>query len=213
MKITKKYTVEGAHIVRNCTSERCSHSIHGHSALIEVCLTSSRLDNAQMVYDFGLMKGPIGKFIDSMDHTYLLCKNDDPEFIESIKKFSDRYIILPFNPTAEMLSAFICKSVNKILSLTKMSNGETDVDELGGPICKSVIYHETATGSAECDLDQDKMIFDSIDLRQVEFSPAIVSDWENAGVKQLVDVFRQSEGDDRYFTFFINPTIEQQIEL
>ena len=207
MKITKKYTVEGAHIVRNCTSERCSHSIHGHSALIEVCLMSSRLDNAQMVYDFGLMKGPIGKFIDSMDHTYLLCKNDDPEFIESIKKFSDRYIILPFNPTAEMLSAFICKSVNRILRLTKMGNGE-----LYPPVCKSVIYHETATGSAECDVDDDKEIMNMIDLSQVEFSSAIISDWENAGVKQLMDVIKYSKSDDLYFTF-INPIIEQQIEL
>ena len=40
MIIRKTYSIEGAHCVRNCTSERCSHSIHGHSAVIEVFLES-----------------------------------------------------------------------------------------------------------------------------------------------------------------------------
>ena len=57
MKIRKEFRVESAHIVRNCTSHRCSHSIHGHSAVVEVFLESTLLDNAGMVYDFGLMKG------------------------------------------------------------------------------------------------------------------------------------------------------------
>ena len=36
MRIRKEFRVESAHIVRNCTSHRCSHSIHGHSAVIEL---------------------------------------------------------------------------------------------------------------------------------------------------------------------------------
>ena len=65
MIITKLFNVESAHIVRNCTSHRCSHSIHGHSAKIELSLESNQLDNAGMVYDFGLMKGTIKELIDS----------------------------------------------------------------------------------------------------------------------------------------------------
>ena len=76
MVIRKEFRVESAHIVRNCTSERCSHSIHGHSAVIELFFESDQLDNAQMVMDFGLMKASIKQFIDSMDHCYLLCDKD-----------------------------------------------------------------------------------------------------------------------------------------
>ena len=66
MRIRKEFRVESAHIVRNCTSHRCSHSIHGHSAVIELIFEGDRLDNAGMLYDFGLMKGSIKEFIDSM---------------------------------------------------------------------------------------------------------------------------------------------------
>ena len=100
MRIYKTYEVESAHIVRNCTSERCSHSIHGHSAKIEVCLESKGLDNAQMVYDFGLMKNSIKELIDSMDHSYLLCNKDNPEFQKFVHKYSDRVITFNFNTTA-----------------------------------------------------------------------------------------------------------------
>lgn len=47
MLIRKKYTFEGAHIVRNCSSDRCKKSIHGHSYIVEVLFTSDKLDNGQ----------------------------------------------------------------------------------------------------------------------------------------------------------------------
>ena len=138
MKIRKKYRVESAHVVRNCTSERCSHSIHGHSAEIEVLLQSYYLDNAQMVYDFGLMKNGIGGFIDLFDHCYILCSKDSEEFKEFIKKSCDRWIEIPFNPSAEMLSLFMLVYVNRIIDSTNPRNGEDD-----SLVCLSVRYHET----------------------------------------------------------------------
>ena len=99
MKIRKEFRVESAHIVRNCTSHRCSHSIHGHSAKIEVMLEGNKLDNAGMLYDFGLMKGTVKEFIDSMDHCYILCSEDSNEFKDFIKKTCDRWIEVPFNPS------------------------------------------------------------------------------------------------------------------
>ena len=83
MLIRKLFKCESSHIVRNSTSARCSHSIHGHSAVIEVFFRSKDLDNAGMVYDFGLMKNSIKQFIDSMDHCYLLCGLDKSEFKDS----------------------------------------------------------------------------------------------------------------------------------
>ena len=48
MIIRKRFRVESSHVVRNCTSERCSHSHHGHSAVIDVFFEGRQLDNAQM---------------------------------------------------------------------------------------------------------------------------------------------------------------------
>lgn len=196
MIIRKKFNVESAHIVRNCTSERCSHSIHGHSAVIEVFLEANVLDNAQMVYDFGLMKGTIKQFIDSMDHCYLLCNRDDIEFRNFIKASCDRYIELPFNPSAEMLSLFIYQGVRKILDYTETNNGEGIIR------VKAVRYHETETGYAECD-HTDFVNFDcNYSLSDVEFSDGVVKDWSE-DLRKIIFEYRGIS----------NPVIKQQIEL
>ena len=195
MVIRKEFRVESAHIVRNCTSERCSHSIHGHSAVIELFFESDQLDNAQMVMDFGLMKTSIKQFIDSMDHCYLLCDKDKPEFKEFITKECDRYIVMPFNPSAEMLSLYIFKNVSNILELTNLANGEQNVK------LKAVRYHETVTGSAECNEDDLKNIWRS-EYDNVRYSDGVLRDWSNELTQAMqFDVRIQ------------NPIIPQQIKL
>ena len=195
MVIRKEFRVESAHIVRNCTSERCSHSIHGHSAVIELFFESDQLDNAQMVMDFGLMKTSIKQFIDSMDHCYLLCDKDKPEFKEFITKECDRYIVMPFNPSAEMLSLYIFKNVSNILELTNLANGEQNVK------LKAVRYHETVTGYAECNEDDLKNIWKP-EYDNVRYSDGIMRDWSNELTQALLfDVRIQ------------NPIIPQQIKL
>ena len=195
MVIRKEFRVESAHIVRNCTSERCSHSIHGHSAVIELFFESDQLDNAQMVMDFGLMKTSIKQFIDSMDHCYLLCDKDKPEFKEFITKECDRYIVMPFNPSAEMLSLYIFKNVSNILELTNLANGEQNVK------LKAVRYHETVTGYAECNEDDLKNIWKP-EYDNVRYSDGVMRDWSDELTQAMqFDVRIQ------------NPTIPQQIKL
>ena len=195
MVIRKEFRVESAHIVRNCTSERCSHSIHGHSAVIELFFESDQLDNAQMVMDFGLMKTSIKQFIDSMDHCYLLCDKDRPEFKEFITKECDRYIVMPFNPSAEMLSLYIFKNVSNILELTNLANGEQNVK------LKAVRYHETVTGYAECNEDDLKNIWKP-EYNNVRYSEGVRRDWSDELTQaMLFDVRIQ------------NPVIPQQIKL
>ena len=195
MVIRKEFRVESAHIVRNCTSERCSHSIHGHSAVIELFFESDQLDNAQMVMDFGLMKTSIKQFIDSMDHCYLLCDKDRPEFKEFITKECDRYIVMPFNPSAEMLSLYIFKNVSNILELTNLANGEQNVK------LKAVRYHETVTGYAECNEDDLKNIWKP-EYDNVRYSEGVRRDWRDELTQAMqFDVRIQ------------NPIIPQQIKL
>lgn len=171
MIIRKKYRVEMGHIVRNCSSKRCSHSMHGHSATIEVLLEGTHLDRAGMLYDFGLMKTTIKQFIDAFDHCYVFWDKDDPEYIESIKKFSTRWISLPFNPTAEMLSLMFMNAINNIIRRTQKLNGESP-----DLMCVGVIYHETESGYAHCCMDDNENMWDKKNLDRIVYSVDILSE-------------------------------------
>jgi 6-pyruvoyltetrahydropterin/6-carboxytetrahydropterin synthase len=193
MKIRKEFRVESSHIVRNCTSHRCSHSVHGHSAVIEVILEGTKLDNAGMLYDFGLMKSTIKEFIDSSDHCHLICEYDKPEYIKFFTEENDRWIMLPFNPSAEMLSLYYFHFIQLILNNTIMNNGEGDVK------VKSVRYHETTTGWAECDqLDHD-IIWDPEWDDKIFYSKGITNEWS----KSLISVLTGNKIE--------NPIIKQQM--
>lgn len=196
MIITKLFNVESAHIVRNCTSHRCSHSIHGHSAKIELSLESNQLDNAGMVYDFGLMKGTIKEFIDSMDHCYILCGYDNPEFIEFVQKNCDRWIMIPFNPSAEMLSLFVHRFSQIITDNTITNNGEGKIDVY------SVKYWETATGSATSSKQDLDNLWNPLWEMNIKFSDGVVKDWSN----DLKNIIQRSEK-------VSNPIIKQQIKI
>lgn len=196
MIIRKEFRVESAHIVRNCTSHRCSHSIHGHSAVIELFLEGRQLDNADMLYDFGLLKGTIKEFIDSMDHCYLLCKYDNEEFVKFIQKNCDRWIMLPFNPSAEMLSVFIHRFSELILKHTVPNNGE------GMILVNGVSYHETTTGYAKCDSLDVKCFWNNLWDIDVCFSNGVIKDWS----KELKSIIFDNKNIE-------NPKVKQQIKL
>lgn len=172
MLIRKQYKFEGAHIVRNCSSQRCAKSIHGHSYLVEVMLHSPRLDLGHMTYDFGLMKSTISALIDSFDHATTVWNKDDPEYIAAIHKFSDRVVTLPCNPTAEQYARVIMQMVHQVLKCTRFANGEDLVS------VRSVRVHETATGWAEATLeDFDTMPASDLPLSEFGFSKGIREEW------------------------------------
>ena len=175
MIIRKLFKFENAHIVRECTSRRCSRSIHGHSYKVEVKLSSNFLDNGQMIMDFGLMKLYIKDIIDSFDHSITLWNGDNKEYIEFAKKFSERYVILPVNPSAEQFSRVFFLIIDRILELMEFRNGEKEVK------IHSVIVHETDTGYAECFRD-DAYNFEGmgeINLEDIVFSDRIKEEWKD----------------------------------
>ena len=195
MIIRKEFRVESSHIVRNCTSHRCSHSVHGHSAVIEVLLEGRKLDNAGMLYDFGLMKGTVKQFIDSMDHCHLIWSEDNEEYKEFFKKTNDRWIELPFNPSAEQLSMFIHYYVQWILDHTLMNNDEDKRLKVNG-----IVYHETTTGYAQCDETDVNNWFKPEWMKQITFSDGVVKDWS----KDLEDILSGY--------IIANPVIKQQVK-
>ncbi|MBK6957953.1 MAG: 6-carboxytetrahydropterin synthase [Nitrosomonas sp.] len=174
MLIRKLYKFENAHIVRGCSTRRCSHSIHGHSYKVELILQAHALDQGQMVYDFGLLKMGVRDLIDAFDHAVAIWNDDDPAYVAACQTFSERWVMLPVSPSAEQFSRLFFFLVDRLLSQTEMVNGEAEV------VLYSVIVHETETGYAQCfrdDIDNPNM--GEIDLEKIFFSEAITSVWSD----------------------------------
>ena len=196
MLIRKLFRFENAHIVRNCSSDRCSRSIHGHSYQVEILLEAHALDNGQMIYDFGLLKGHIKDLIDSFDHAVAFWDKDNAEYIAFCKQFSARWISLPVSPSAEQFSRLIFVLVDAVLKQTVMQNGEADVN------LHSIIVHETLTGYAQCfryDVENPRMGL--IQLDEIVFSEQVCKEWSDS---QLFEKLKRGE-------VFVNPTVQAQV--
>ena len=121
MLIRKLFKFENAHIVRGCSTRRCSHSVHGHSYKVELFLEADALDNGQMVYDFGLLKGDVRDLIDAFDHSLALWSGDDPDYLAAMRRHSERWIVIPVSPSAEQFSRLFFRLVDTVRSLTEMT--------------------------------------------------------------------------------------------
>jgi 6-pyruvoyltetrahydropterin/6-carboxytetrahydropterin synthase len=175
MLIRKLFKFENAHIVRDCSTQRCSENIHGHSYKIEVLLESNYLDDGQMVYDFGLTKLYIKELIDSFDHAITLWREDDVKYIEAMKTYSNRWVELPVSPSAEQFSRVIYLIVERVLECTDMQNGEREVK------LHSIIVHETETGYAQGFRDDaHSELMGKIRLEEITFSPQVQSEWSDS---------------------------------
>jgi len=177
MLIRKLFKFENAHIVRNCSTRRCSENLHGHSYKVEVLLESNYLDNGQMVYDFGLTKLYIKELIDSFDHAITLWNGDDAAYIEAMKKYSARWVELPVSPSAEQFCRVIYLMVERVLACTQMRNGEREVR------LHSIIVHETDTGYAQgFEEDAHSKLMGEIALEEIVFSPQVQSEWSDSAL-------------------------------
>lgn len=192
MIIRKLFKFEGAHIVRNCSSDRCKKSIHGHSYVVEVFLESEKLDNGCMAYDFGLFKGTIKDFIDSFDHCYSMWNKETPEYQKFINENSDRVAIMPISPSAEGYALMFAFVIDKILRNTVFTNGEDENLRL-----KKVIVAETVTGYAEADLFDVAAMF-NFGLEDIVFSDEIKEEWSDPNMwEKLIENEK-----------FLNPSVE-----
>jgi len=142
---------------------------------VEVLFASNFLDNGQMVYDFGLMKQNMKDLIESFDHAIALWRDDNPEFVQDMKKHSARWVELPVSPSAEQFSRVIFVMIDKLLSLTSTKNGEKEVT------LHSVIVHETDTGYAQCFAeDAYSEAMGLINLDEIVFSEQVKKDFKES---------------------------------
>lgn len=198
MLIRKLFKFENAHIVRNCTSDRCKRSIHGHSYKVELLLRASKLDHGQMVYDFGLLKGVIKELYDSFDHAICFWQEDSAEYIQACKTFSARWVSLPVSPSAEQFSRIFFYLAEQVLKSTVTQNGEGDVEVY------SVIVHETDTGYAQSfaeDIVNEQMGLLALD--QIVFSEQIQNEWSDP---KMYEQLKQG-------LTFKNPSVDLQVKL
>jgi 6-pyruvoyltetrahydropterin/6-carboxytetrahydropterin synthase len=185
-------------VVRNCTSDRCKRSIHGHSYKVELLLKASKLDHGQMVYDFGLLKGVIKDLFDSFDHAICFWEKDDSQYIDACQTFSARWISLPVSPSAEQFSRIFFYLAQQVLQSTVTQNGEGDVEVY------SVIVHETDTGYAQSfieDIQNEQMGILSLD--GIVFSEQIQIEWANP---QMYEDLKKG-------IKFNNPQVDLQVEV
>lgn len=174
MIIRKMFKFENAHVVRNCSTQRCRSSIHGHSYKIEILLESNILDNGQMIYDFGLLNTNIKDLIDSFDHAITLWDQDDISYRIDMKKYSERWVELPVSPSAEQFSRVFFLMIDKLLNLTEKINGEKFIK------LHSIIVHETETGYAQCfEEDAYSSLMGKINLEEIFFSTVVANDWND----------------------------------
>ena len=144
MEIRKLFKLNNVHIVRNCYSERCKHSLHAHTAEIEVFLKGIKVDNAGMIMDFGVTKTVFKPFLDIHQNAVLIWKYDSDEYKDFVKSKTDNWIELAFTPSAELLAAYFQLKFSSFLNRLELANNEDPNITIS-----KTRYHETRTGYAE----------------------------------------------------------------
>lgn len=203
MRIRKEFKFCAGHIVRNCSSERCRKSMHGHNYRVEVFFESNKLDNGHMIMDFGLMKENIKDFIDGFDHCWQMWDKENSSFKEFIKNNSERWIELPVSPSAEQYALLFLYVINKIMQATEFNNGEGEHLKVS-----SVKVHETDTGYAEAFWDDLKMV--DYTLEDIVLSEQVMAEFKNPKMFENLKYFIRNH--DVFDHCFTNPEIPQQIE-
>jgi len=192
MIIRKLFKFEGAHIVRDCSSDYCKKSVHGHSYKVEVFIECDSLDNGMMVLDFGLLKGTVKDLVESFDHAWSYWNKEGDDYRNFVQANSERWVEMPVSPSAEGYALLLLYHISKIVGNTVFSNGE------GLIIVKSVRVHETETGYAEATHDDIGKAYWKYKLEEVIFSPAIKKDWQIPTMMEDIANNRR----------FVNPKVE-----
>ena len=202
MVIRKEFKFCSGHIVRNCSSERCRKSMHGHNYVVEVFFTSTKLDNGHMVMDFGLMKKTIKDFIDGFDHCWQFWDKEPKDFKKFIKSNSERWISMPVSPSAEQYSLLFLYVITHIVMATEFNNGEGNIGVY------SVRVHETDTGYAEAFASDITKV--KYNLHDIKLSKQVQSEFSDPKMFKKLKEFSLSNFGNKT-KVFKNSLIEQQV--
>jgi 6-pyruvoyltetrahydropterin/6-carboxytetrahydropterin synthase len=119
IRLTKQFDFEMAHALYNYDGP-CSN-IHGHSYKLFVTIIGEpNNDEASpkygMVMDFGLLKQIVkSNIVNKFDHSLILYKNENTEFLNKENKLFEKIHIFDFQPTAENLIIHFAEIIKPLL--------------------------------------------------------------------------------------------------
>lgn len=134
--IRKLYKFEMAHQLADATTAACYETIHGHSYRVELFLGTTKLNDANMVRDFGSLDGFKTWLMEKFDHALLIPAAFNEAYKAVLAKHNKKIWFTPENPTAEWMAKFIFEKACQLLD---------DREAL----VTGVRVHETDTGYAE----------------------------------------------------------------
>lgn len=117
--LTKIFRFEAAHSLMGYDG-RC-RNIHGHSYEMRVTVKGMPvMDDSSpkngMVMDFKELKDIVNEeIIDRYDHAFIINSQMPDEFIEEVKRHYERIIVLPFQPTTELMLIDFSEKIKKRL--------------------------------------------------------------------------------------------------
>ena len=102
--IRKLFKFEMAHQLNKAYSSCCADTVHGHSYVLELFITSKKLDETGMVMDFSKVKDLVKDKIDAFDHALVMPEDMPKEYLDALEKFNKNLILVKYNPTAENMA-------------------------------------------------------------------------------------------------------------
>jgi len=190
MLIRKAFTLNNAHVVRNCYSNRCKFSLHAHTAVIETFIQGSKVDNAGMLMDFGIAKIVLKPFLELHQDAVLLWMHDSKKYKDFIKSKTDNWIELTFTPSAELLAAYFQFYFNSLIGRIELKNNEDENIEI-----IKTRYHETRSGWAEADSTDvmDLIVDQKWPLTINSMGPAVISKLKKIEKELKTELFGDSK--------------------
>ena len=97
---------------------KCAN-LHGHNYKLQVVVESDSLNQLQMVMDFSDLKEIVsGVIADHYDHRFLIAEFDPRA--ETLKQIDSTVVVVPYNPTAEMVAQAIKTSIGVNLHTARL---------------------------------------------------------------------------------------------
>lgn len=119
-EIEIRHNFETAHRLSHRKSPTKCRSIHGHSWWVTATLKAEELDEFGMVLEFGAFKRAWRQFLDEKIDHHLVLSEGDP-FIAAIRDVEpeSRILVLPADPTTEVLAKWVFDETELILHRLK----------------------------------------------------------------------------------------------
>jgi 6-pyruvoyltetrahydropterin/6-carboxytetrahydropterin synthase len=116
-QIEIRHNFETAHRLSTPGSPLKCMSIHGHSWWVTVTLEGPRLDEADLLVEFGAFKSAWRKWVDEHIDHHLVLRRGDPMVAAVRGVFPEsRLLELDHNPTTEYLAEFLFQQAEKTLA-------------------------------------------------------------------------------------------------